>query len=80
MNCDSAKEVLDKQVALYDGDSKVKKEKIQTHRGQFESLEMDDEEDIAAYFLRVAEVVNALKGLGENVEESTIVQKISRSL
>ena len=41
---------------------------------------MDDEEDIASYFLRVAEVVNSLKGLGENIEESTIVQKILRSL
>ena len=36
---------------------------------------MDDEEDIASYFLRVAEVVNSLKGLRENIEESTIVQK-----
>lgn len=41
---------------------------------------MDDEEDIASYFLRVAEVVNSLKGLDENIEESTIVQKVLRSL
>ena len=34
---------------------------------------MDDEEDIASYFLRVAEVVNCLKGLGENIEEITVV-------
>lgn len=80
MNCDSAKEVWDKLIALYDGDSKVKKAKLQTHRSQLESLKMDDEEDVASYFVRVAKVVNALKGLGENVEESTIVQKILRSL
>ena len=41
---------------------------------------MDDEEDIASYSLRVAEVVSSLKGLGENIEENTIVQKILRSL
>ena len=41
---------------------------------------MDDEENIASYFLRVAEVVNSLKGLDENIEESTIVQKVLRSL
>lgn len=41
---------------------------------------MDDEEDIASYFIRVAEVVNSLKGLGENIEESTIVQKVLRSI
>ena len=51
MNYDSAKEVWDKLIALYDGDSKVKKAKLQTHRSQFESLKMDDEEDIASYFL-----------------------------
>ena len=28
MNCDSAKEVWDKLIGLYDGDSKVKKEKL----------------------------------------------------
>lgn len=40
---------------------------------------MDDEEDIASNFLRVAEVVNSLKGLEEN-KESTIVQQVLRSL
>eukprot|EP00253_Pinus_taeda_P032422 PITA_32422 len=78
MNCNSGKEVWDKIIGLYDGDSKVKKAKLQTHRRQFESLKMDDEEDIASYFLRVAEVVNSLKGLEENIEESTIVQKVLR--
>ena len=80
MNCGSAKEVWDKMVSLYDGYSKVKKAKIQTHRRKFESLKMDDEEDIASYFLLVAEVVNSLKGLGENIEENIVVQKVLRSL
>ncbi len=74
MLCNSAREMWEKLVSLYDGDSKIKKEKLQTHR-QFESLKMEEEEDIAAYLLRVAEVVNSLKGLDEKVEESTIVQK-----
>ena len=51
MNCGSVKEVWDKLVSLYNGDSKVKKAKLQIHRRQFESLKMDDEEDIASYFL-----------------------------
>eukprot|EP00253_Pinus_taeda_P008146 PITA_08146 len=80
MNCNYAKEMWDKLVGLYDGDSKVKKVKLQTHRRQFESLKMEDEEDISSYFLRVAKVVNSLKGLDEKIEESTIVQKVLRSL
>ena len=80
MNCEYAKEMWDKLIAIYDGDSKVKKTKLQTHRRQFESLKMDDEEYIATFFLRVDEVVNSLKDLGENIEESTIFQKVLRSL
>lgn len=43
-------------------------------------MKMGDEEDIASYFLRVAEVANSLKGLGEKIQESTVVQKVLRSL
>eukprot|EP00253_Pinus_taeda_P025126 PITA_25126 len=80
MNCNFAKEVWDNLISLYDGDSKVKKAKLQTHRRQFESLKVDDDEDIVSYFLRVAKVVNSLKGLEENIEESIIVQKVLTSL
>jgi hypothetical protein len=38
----------DKLKNTYEGDDKVKKEKLQTHRSQFERLNMDDEENIAA--------------------------------
>ena len=41
---------------------------------------MDEKEDIATYFLRVDEVVNAIRGLGEELNESLVVQKVLRSL
>jgi hypothetical protein len=41
---------------------------------------MKEDEDIAAYFLQVDETVNVIIGLGEEIEESVIVQKILRSL
>jgi hypothetical protein len=41
---------------------------------------MKDEENVAAYFLRVDEFVNTIRGLGEDIEESMIVQKVLRSL
>jgi hypothetical protein len=41
---------------------------------------MKEDENIAAYFLRVDETVNAIIGLGEEIEESVIVQKVLRSL
>jgi hypothetical protein len=41
---------------------------------------MKEDEIIVAYFLRVDETVNAIIGLGEEIEESMIVQKVLRSL
>jgi hypothetical protein len=79
-HCKSAKEIWDKLQNIYEGDTKVKEAKIQTYRGQFEQLKMKEDEDIAAYFLRVDETMNAIIGLGKEIEESVIAQKILRSL
>jgi hypothetical protein len=76
----SAKEIWDKLQNIYEGDSKVKTTKRQTYRGKFEQLKMKEDEDIIAYFLRVDEIVNAIIGLGEEIKESVIVQKVLRSL
>jgi hypothetical protein len=76
----SAKEIWDKLQNIYEGDTKFKVVKLQTYRGQFKQLKMKEDEDITNYFLRVDEIVNAIIGLGEEIEESVIVQKILRSL
>ena len=41
---------------------------------------MKEDENIASYFLRVDETMNAIIGLGEEIEEFLIVQKVLRSL
>ena len=79
-HCKSAKEIWDKLRNIYEGDTKFKVEKLQTYRGQFKQLKMKEDENIAAYFLRVDETVNAIIGLGEETEEYVIVQKVLRSL
>jgi hypothetical protein len=79
-HCKYAKEIWDKLRNIYEGDSKVKATKIQTDRGLFEQLKMKEDEDITAYFLRVDETVNAIIGLGEEIEEFVIIQKVLRSL
>jgi hypothetical protein len=40
---------------------------------------MKEDENIVAYFLRFDETVNAIMGLGEEIKESVIVQKVLRS-
>jgi hypothetical protein len=41
---------------------------------------MNEKEDIATYLLRVDEIVNSIKRLGEELDESLVVQKVLRSL
>jgi hypothetical protein len=36
-------------------------------------MKMNENEDIATYLLRVDEVVNAIRGLGEDVKDSLVV-------
>ena len=80
MGWNIAKDLWDKLKNIYEGDPKVKQVKLQRHRAEFENLKMDEKEDIATYFLRVDEVVNAIRGLSEELNESLVVQKVLRSL
>ena len=43
-------------------------------------MKMKDEENVTAYLLCVDEIFNTIRGIGEKVEESMIVQKVLRSL
>jgi hypothetical protein len=79
-HCKSAKEIWDKLRNIYEGDSKFKVANLQTYRGQFKKLKMMEDENIAAYFLRVDATMNAIIGLGEEIKESIIVQKVLISL
>ena len=41
---------------------------------------MEEEENITSFFQRINEVFNTINGLGEEVNEQEVVQKILRSL
>ena len=65
---------------VYEGVSKVKQSKLHTYKGQFESLKMKEEENIAEYLSRVNEIVNAIRGLGGVIKEREVVDKVLRTL
>ena len=65
---------------IYEGESKVKESKLQTYKGQFESLKMKEEENIGEYLLRVDEVVNAVRELWGKLKEKELVSKLPRTL
>ena len=80
MQCTSTKQAWDKLEIIYEGALKVKESKLQTYKGQFQSLKMREEENIREYLLRVDEVVNAIRGIGGKLKENKVVSKILRTL
>ena len=67
MQCTSAKEIWDKLKSIYERVGNVKKAKLHTFSMQFETMQMKEEETIAAYFLGVDEIVNSIKGHGATI-------------
>jgi hypothetical protein len=59
----------DKLKTIYEGDTKVKEAKLQIFKAKFEQLKMNEDENIASYFLRVDEIVKNIKVLGDEIKE-----------
>ena len=75
MQSKTTKHAWERLKISYEGDQKVKKYKLQTYKGEFKSLKMKEEENIAEYLLRVYEIVNVIKGLGGEIKEKEVVEK-----
>jgi hypothetical protein len=80
MHCDSAKEMWDKMKTIYKEYMKVKEAKLHIFKAKFKQLKMNENENIAVYFLRVDEIVNNIKGLGDEIKEKVVVKKSLRYL
>eukprot|EP00253_Pinus_taeda_P014272 PITA_14272 len=70
MQLKSTKEIWNKIVLSYEGESQVKRAKLQTLRIQYETLKMHNDENIASYFLRIDEVFNSLAKGKEELNKS----------
>ncbi|KAL3752058.1 hypothetical protein ACJRO7_012815 [Eucalyptus globulus] len=77
---ESAKVAWDILQQSYKSNDHVKQMRLQTLRGDFESLYMNDSESILVYFDRVQIIVNQLRVNGEELQDVRIVEKILRSL
>eukprot|EP00253_Pinus_taeda_P029971 PITA_29971 len=64
----------------FETNAKVKRAKLQTLRIQYENLRMYNDESVANYFLRIYDIVNCMKILGEEIKEVVVVEKVLRSL
>ncbi|KZV14234.1 hypothetical protein F511_44122 [Dorcoceras hygrometricum] len=64
----------------YQGSTKVKRAQLQALRREFELLAMKEGEKMDSFLGRTLGIVNKMKANGENMEQSTVVSKILRSL
>eukprot|EP00253_Pinus_taeda_P008119 PITA_08119 len=64
----------------FETNAKVKRAKLQTVKIQYENLRIYNDESVANYFLRIDEIVNCMKNLGEEIKEAVVVEKVLRSL
>ncbi|XP_073064165.1 uncharacterized protein [Primulina eburnea] len=70
-------EVLQKE---FHGNDKVVSIKLQSLWRDFDNLLMKESENIRSFFSRVAEIVNNIQSLGDNIQDKRVVEKILRSL
>ena len=80
MQLDTTNEIWEKIILSYEWNAKVKSAKIKSLIIQYENFRMHNDEIIANLFLRLDEIVNHMRNMGEEIRETTLVEKIYRSL
>ncbi|WOH15247.1 hypothetical protein DCAR_0934784 [Daucus carota subsp. sativus] len=77
---ETSKEAWDILFKTFKGAGRVKQVRLQTLRGEMESMTMKETESVSDYITRVEKITNQLKNNGEEITEARIVEKILRFL
>lgn len=77
---DSAKDIWDSMKQKCQGSTKVKRAQLQALRREFEVLGMKEGETVNEYFSRTLVIANKMNIQGEAITETSIVEKILRSM
>ncbi|XP_057535290.1 uncharacterized protein LOC130813472 [Amaranthus tricolor] len=80
MAATTAKEAWSILETKYRGSEKVILFKLQSLWGQFDSLQMTDNESIQSYIDRVSSIVNQIRSNGDTIEDVKRIRKILRTL
>lgn len=77
---ETAKEAWEAIKTMYMGAERVKEAKVQTLKGEFESLVMKETDNIDEFCMSLSGLVTNIRVLGETMEESSVVRKILRAV
>ncbi|XP_040370261.1 uncharacterized protein LOC112183342 isoform X2 [Rosa chinensis] len=79
-HCDTAKQAWDLLQVTYEGNKKVRGQKLQRLVLEFENMSMAEDESIDDFHARLLNVTSQCRSLDDPVEEHRIVKKFLRSL
>lgn len=80
LNKDTAKSIWDSMKKKYQGTTRVKRAQLQALRKEFEILHMKAGESVDEYFARTLSIVNKMRIHGEKMTDTTVIEKILRSM
>ncbi|XP_057808926.1 uncharacterized protein LOC131023403 [Salvia miltiorrhiza] len=78
--CSTAKEAWEVLMNTYEGNSKVKKQRLQQLTTRFEELKMDENETISNFHGKILSIPNESFSLGEKILEEKLVRKVMHAL
>ncbi|GKA43414.1 hypothetical protein Tco_0736138 [Tanacetum coccineum] len=76
-NATTSKEAWEILQNTFKGIDKVKNVRLQTLRGEFEKLQMEESETISDYFTRVLTISNEMKRNGKSLSDTRVIKKDS---
>ncbi|XP_040361901.1 uncharacterized protein LOC121049269 [Rosa chinensis] len=79
-HCDTAKQAWDLLQTTYEGNKKVRAQKLQALVFEFETMTMGDDETIDDFHGRILKISGQCRSLGAPFDEDKIVKKILRAL
>lgn len=77
--CESAKEAWDVLINHFEGDTSVRRTRIDHLATRFENLRMEDE-SIASFVSKISSIASAASVLGKKYKESELIKKLLRCL
>lgn len=76
----TAKEAWEALKTMCLGAERVKKARVQTLKGEFESLSMQDSEQLEDFSMKLYGLLTNIRALGEEIQESYVVKKLLRDV
>ncbi|XP_024186784.1 uncharacterized protein LOC112191630 [Rosa chinensis] len=79
-HCDTAKQAWDLLQTTYEGNKKVRAQKLQGLIYEFETMAMGDDETVDDFHGRILKITSQCRSLGAPFDEDKVVKKILRAL